>query len=76
MRDVPEWLEDFTENLEDERVLASRGTPASTSRESDSEPKKSSIEEAQFFHSLPERPKLRSVQENQEYKGSMQDTHW
>ena len=31
--------------------------------------KKSGIEEAQYLHSLPERPKLRSTQENQNYKG-------
>ena len=36
LRDLP--LEDFTENLDGEEVLASRDTPASTSRESDSEP--------------------------------------
>ena len=36
-RDLPEWWEDFTENQENEGVLASRDTPASTSRGSDSE---------------------------------------
>ena len=36
-RDLPEWLGEFTENLEDEGMLAPRDTPASTSRESDSE---------------------------------------
>ena len=36
MRDLPEWLEEFTENL-DEGVLASRDTTASTSHDSDSE---------------------------------------
>ena len=35
--DLQEWLEDFTENLADERVSASRDAPASTSGESDSE---------------------------------------
>ena len=38
LRDLLEWLEDFAENLVDEAVSASRDTPASTSRESDSEP--------------------------------------
>ena len=33
LRDLPEWLEDFTENLLDEGVSASRDTPASTSRD-------------------------------------------
>ena len=35
---LPEWLEDFIENLEDGGVLASRDTPARTSRDSQSEP--------------------------------------
>ena len=34
---MPECLEEFTENLKDEMVLASRGTPASTSQDSDLE---------------------------------------
>ena len=38
LRDLPEWLEDITENLVDERVPAIRDTPASSSRESDPEP--------------------------------------
>ena len=35
--DLPEWLKNFTENIEDEGVLASRDTPANTSQDSDSE---------------------------------------
>ena len=38
LRDLPEWLEKFSENLLDERVPAIRDTPASSSRESDPEP--------------------------------------
>ena len=38
LRDMPEWLEEFTENVADERVPAHRGAPASFSRESASEP--------------------------------------
>ena len=37
LRDLPEWLEDSTEKLVNEGLSASRDTPASTSRESDSE---------------------------------------
>ena len=36
LRDLPEWLGDFTEHHVDEGVSASRDTPASTSCESDS----------------------------------------
>ena len=38
LRDLPEWLEEFTENLVDERVPAHKDAPASSSRESASEP--------------------------------------
>ena len=38
LRDMSEWLEEFTENLVDERVPAHRDAPASSSRESASEP--------------------------------------
>ena len=37
LRDLPEWLEDFKENVKDEGMLASRDTPASTSHDSVSE---------------------------------------
>ena len=37
LRDLPEWSEELTENLEDEGMSASRDTPASTSHDSDSE---------------------------------------
>ena len=37
LRDLPEWFEEFTENLEDEGVSASRDTPGNTSHDSDSE---------------------------------------
>ena len=37
LQDLPEWWEDFIENLADDGVSASRDTPASTSRGSDQE---------------------------------------
>ena len=39
LRDLPEWLEEFMENLVNESVLAQRDAPASSSRESASEPR-------------------------------------
>ena len=38
MRDMPEWLEEFTKNVEDEGVLVSRSTPANASHDSEPEP--------------------------------------
>ena len=37
---------------------------------------KSGIKETQYLCSLPERQRLRSVQENQDYKDPLQETHW
>ena len=39
LRGLPEWLEDFAENLVDESVPAHRDAPASSSRELASEPR-------------------------------------
>ena len=33
-------------------------------------------QEAQYLHSLPERPELRNTHGNQDYEGSLQKTHW
>ena len=41
--DLPEWLEEFTENLVDESVPAHRDTPPSSSRESALEPRRREV---------------------------------
>ena len=62
--DLPEWSQEFTENLVDERVPAHRDAPASSSREPPVEiSEKSGIGQAQYF-SLPEGPKLRHLHED------------
>ena len=81
LHDLPEWLEDFSENLEDEGVLETENTPASTSRESDSElPRKVVSRRTRYFYSLRESPKLRSMQEDQRTKAPCRkrtgDKHW
>ena len=40
LRDLPEWLEEFTDNLVDDRVPVHRDAPASSCRESASELRK------------------------------------
>ena len=75
LRDLPEWLEDFTENLVDEGVSASRDIPASTSRGPQPTPPRKVVSGKHNF-SRPEGPKLRSMQEDQDHKGSSQETHW
>ena len=70
--DLPESLEEFTENLVDEGVPAHRDAPASSSRESPSEPRgKSGIGQTQHLYSLPEGRKLRHLHGDQDNKGSV-----
>ena len=75
LRDLPAWKVEFTENLEDEGVLASRDTPASSSHDSERRTKVVSKK-----HSILTRfPKDRNSEvckRIQEYKGSLQETHW
>ena len=75
LQDDLEWLEEFTENLEDTEVLA----PAHISQDSDSErPTKVGIKikETQYLYSLHKRPKLRCLLANQNDTGFLQKTHW
>ena len=75
LRYLPNWLEDFTENLKDDGVLATRDTPASTSRASDSEhPRKAVSGKHCIFMHIPK--DRNCVEENQDYKSSLQETHW
>ena len=75
LHDLAEWLEDFTENLVEEGVSASSDTPASTSRESDQELSRKVVSGNHSIF-IPERPNFQSVQEDPNYKGFLQKTHW
>ena len=69
LRDLPEWLEPFTDNLEDTETPA----PAPVSQDSDSE-RTTKVAENLRKHSIfahfPEKPRLRRLLENQNNKGS------
>ena len=57
LRDLPEWLEDFTDNLVGEGVSASRDTPASTSRQSVSKLPRTVVSgKHSIFTHLPKNP--------------------
>ena len=73
LRDLPQWCEEFSDNLPDEEASASNAAPARISRDPlHQEPSiKTGIREARPFHLLTFRnPKFRSTQENQDHKGS------
>ena len=58
LHDLPEWLEEFTKNLGEERVPSVRDTSASSSRESGPQPPRSSMGQAQLVFVFTEGPTL------------------
>ena len=76
MQGISVWLQPFTADLED---LDANVPAHSSEREiSDSEGDASEVEtekmEAQYLYSLHQGPKLRHMQANQNYEGSLQKT--
>ena len=67
LRDLPDWLEEFTDNLED----TGTPVPAHVSQDSDSErpTKVGSQSRKHTIFSLSKRPKLRSMLENPKLRG-------
>ena len=81
LRDLPEWLEEFTENRMDDRVPEHRDSHASSSHEVSLEPTPARREDlgkhsGSGLYSFPKRPKLRDLSEDQNYKSSVQKTQW
>ena len=75
LRDLPEWWEEFTNNLEDTEAHAH----AHISQDSDSgRPTKvvPKLRKHSIYTYFPKRPKLRSLLANPNDKGSLQETHW
>ena len=65
------------ENLVDEGVPEHRESHLSSSHELPSEPQRQVVSgKHSVKNSLPERPKLRDLPEDQNHKGSLQKTHW
>ena len=74
--DIPEWLQEFRENLVDDRVPERRDSHASSSREPSLETMRSVDLGKPSFFSLPERPELRDLPEDKNYKSPVQKRHW
>ena len=78
MSDMPESLQEFRENLIDDRVPWRRDSHASSSLEPSLEltPKRSvDLVKHSVYFSLPWGPKLRDLSEDQNYKSAVQKTH-
>ena len=78
LHDWPEWLEDFSENLEDEGVASITGhtRQALLVNQSRNLQEKWYRGSTVFSTHFPKGPKLRSTQANQDYKVSLQEKHW
>ena len=77
LHDLPERLQEFTENLTDERVPIHRNSPASSSRESASEPQRKVVPgKHSIYTHFPKGPKLWSMLADQNDKGALHKTHW
>ena len=75
--DILERLQEFRENLVDERVPEHRDSHASSSHEPSLEPVRSvDLGKHSVYYSLPERPKLRDLPKDQNYKSPVQKTYW
>ena len=75
--DMPEWLQEFRENLVDERVPEHRNSHASSSHETSLEPMRSvDVGKHSVETHFAKKPKLRDLPEDQNHKGAVQKTYW
>ena len=78
--EIPEWLQEFRENLVDDENPLQGGPHASSSHEVSLEPtskrREDLVKHSVYLYSFPYRPKLRDLQTDQNYKGPMQKTQW
>ena len=76
LRDLPEWLDKSTENLVDESVPEHRDAPASSSRESASEPRGKVVSGKYSIHThFPKDRNCDICLRHKNNKGSLQKTH-
>ena len=70
--EIPEWLQEFRENLVDDEIPLQGGSHASSSHEASLEPttkRREDLGKHICSYSFPWRPKLRDLQTDQNYKG-------
>ena len=77
--EILEWLQEFRENLVDDEIPVHGGSHASSSHEVSLEPtfkRREDLGKHSVSYSFHQRPKLRDLQKDQNYKGTMQKTQW
>ena len=77
--DIPEWLQEFRENVVDDRVPERRDSHASSFHELSLEPtftRSEDLGKHSVYTHFPKDQKLRDLSEDQNYKGTVQKTQW
>ena len=74
--DIPEWLQEFRENLVDDRVLEHRDSLSSSSHEVSLEPTPTISEGLGKNNVYTHFPEDRDLSEDQNYRGPVQKTQW
>ena len=75
--EIPEWLQEFRENLVDDEIPFQGGSHASSSHEASLEPitkRREDLGKHNVHTHFPKDQKLRDLQVDQNYKGSVQKT--
>ena len=75
--EIPEWLQEFSENLVDDEIPFQGGSHASSSHEASLEPitkRREDLGKHNVHTHFPQGPKFRDLQADQNYKGSVQKT--
>ena len=75
--EIPEWLQEFRENLVDDEIPLQGDSHASSSHEASLEPiymRREELGKHNVHTHFPKRPKLRDLQADQNYKSSVQKT--
>ena len=75
--DIPEWLQEFRQNLADDRVAECRDSHASSSHELSLEPTRSAdFGKNSVFSHFPKDRNCDICLKTKNYKGFLQKTHW
>ena len=77
--DIPEWLQEFRENLVDDELPEHGDSHASSSHEASLEPtfkRREDLGKHSAYTHFTKGPKLRDLSEDPNYKGPVQKTQW
>ena len=77
--EIPEWLQEFRENLVDDEISLQRGSHAGSCHEASLEPickRREDLGKHSVYTHFPEDRNCEICKKDQNYKGPMQKTQW